>query len=120
MGAEQYDKLKSACVILLMHMLKWDHQPERRSRSWANSVAEQRDRIEVVLRRNPGLKSRIAEAVSDGYRIGRLRASTETDRPLKAFPQSCPYDWDTITQREIDFRRGVSLISSPEPPERGA
>ena len=33
-GNEQYDKLESALAVLLMHLLKWDRQPERRSRSW--------------------------------------------------------------------------------------
>ena len=41
MGAEQYDKLESALEVLLMHMLKWDHQPERRSRSWSLTIQEQ-------------------------------------------------------------------------------
>jgi hypothetical protein len=27
-------------------MLKWDYQPERRSRSWVNTIAEQRRRAE--------------------------------------------------------------------------
>ena len=31
-GNEQYDKLESALRVLLAHMLKWDHQPERRGR----------------------------------------------------------------------------------------
>ena len=32
-GNEQYDKLEALFVSILMHLLKWDHQP-RRSRSW--------------------------------------------------------------------------------------
>ncbi|RYE71367.1 MAG: DUF29 domain-containing protein, partial [Hyphomicrobiales bacterium] len=43
-GAEQYDKLESAVVVVLVHMLKWDHQPERRSRSWTQSIDEHRIR----------------------------------------------------------------------------
>ena len=31
-GRNEYDKLESALRVLLTHMLKWDHQPERRSR----------------------------------------------------------------------------------------
>ena len=33
LGSEQLHKLTSAYRIILTHMLKWDHQPERRSRS---------------------------------------------------------------------------------------
>src|SRR4051812_38578049 len=41
-GNEQYDKLESALRIILIHLLKWDHQRERRSRSWQLSIAVQR------------------------------------------------------------------------------
>src|SRR5687768_6863980 len=73
-GSEQYDKLESALRVLLTHMLKWDHQPERRSRSWEASILVQRDRIEQQLRKNPSLKARRVEAVTDAYRRARFRA----------------------------------------------
>src|SRR5947209_10080440 len=34
-GREQFTKLESAQSVLMLHMLKWDHQPGLRSRSWA-------------------------------------------------------------------------------------
>src|ERR1700733_6532712 len=52
-GEEQYDKLESALRVLMLHLLKWDHQPERRSRSWTASVREQRRRVLRQLRKNP-------------------------------------------------------------------
>jgi hypothetical protein len=100
-GSNEYDKLESALRVLLMHMLKWDYQPERRSRSWANTIAEQRLRVEKQLRKNPSLKSRLPEAVTDGYPQGRLAASGETDTELAVFPEECPYDWDSILKREF-------------------
>ena len=99
MGNEQYDKLESALAVLLMHMLKWDHQPERRSRSWENAIAEQRRRIGRVLKKNPGLKPHIAEAIADGYLDGRGRASSQIDMPLTRMPAECPYSWDEILLR---------------------
>ena len=104
-GAEQYDKLESALEILLMHMLKWDHQPERRGRSWSLTIHEQRLRAEKQLRKNPGLKSRLDEAVTDGFRLGRVRAAREMKVPLDSLPESCPYDWDAIMHRQFDADR---------------
>jgi hypothetical protein len=98
-GRNEYDKLESALSVLLMHMLKWEHQPEKRTRSWENTMLEQRDRVERQMRDNPSLRSRTKEAVRDGYRSGRLRASGETDIDLKLFPDACPYDWDIILNR---------------------
>jgi hypothetical protein len=100
-GAEQYDKLESAVTVLIAHLLKWDHQPERRSRSWALTIEEQRLRIAKQLRKNPSLKARLAEALEDGFRLGRVKAAREMKRELKSLPSLCPYAWDTIMDRDV-------------------
>jgi hypothetical protein len=101
LGREQFDKLESALRVLLMHMLKWDYQPERRGRSWMLSIEAQRVRVERVLDTNPGLKPRISEAVMHGYRLARLEATQETGLDKRTFPDQCPYNWDDITKREF-------------------
>jgi hypothetical protein len=100
-GRNEYDKLESALTVLLAHMLKWDYQPIKRSRSWENTILEQRDRVGQQFADNPSLKARREEALKDGYRRGRLRASGETDIELDQFPEVCPYDWDAIMKREF-------------------
>jgi hypothetical protein len=102
-GHDQYDKLERALGILMMHLLKWDHQPTHRSRSWVNTVHEQRKRIARVLRKNPSLKSRIPEATEEGYEDARDSAAAETGLAKKLFPKACPYDWSAITARIIEF-----------------
>ena len=49
-GLSEYHRLQSAIEVVLLHMLKWDVQPERRSRSWSLSIAEQRVRVVLQLR----------------------------------------------------------------------
>ena len=108
-GAE-YDKLESALRVLMLHLLKWDHQPTHRSRSWLLSVHEQRKRVARVLRKNPSLKPRIPEATAEGYEDARDDAVFETGLARTAFPQECPYDWSEITTRLIEF----GDVRSPE------
>ena len=48
-GEEQYDKLESAFCVLMLHLLKWGHQPAMRSRSWTLTIREQRRRAERQL-----------------------------------------------------------------------
>lgn len=103
LGSNEYDKLESALRVLLSHMLKWDHQPERRSRSWENTIDEQRHRAERQLRKNPSLKSELGEAVEEAFGSARREASTEMDRDLHSLPVDCPYDWEAIMNRQ--FRR---------------
>lgn len=99
LGKSQFASLVSALRIVLLHMLKFDHQPERRSRSWAVSIATHRDQAVEELDESPGLKSRLDEAVTKAYRRARLEASGETGLPLKLFPESCPYPLDEIMNR---------------------
>jgi hypothetical protein len=99
LGREQFNKLESALRVLLLHILKWDHQPERRSRSWVLSIRQQRLEIEDVLGDNPGLRPRIAEAVARAYRKARIETAKETGIELDTFPETCPYSFDQITTR---------------------
>ncbi len=100
-GEEQYDKLESALRILMLHLLKWDCHPDRRSRSWTASVREQRRRVLRQLRRNPGLKSRLDEALLEAYEDARDEASGETGLPLDTFPAARPYEYAELMERPV-------------------
>ena len=100
LGRTEFSRLASALRVLLLHMLKWDHQPRKRTRSWAVSIAAQRIEIEDVLTDNPGLKPRLAEAMARGYRQARTLAAHETGLPEGKFPAKCPYSHEDITSRE--------------------
>ncbi len=90
----------SAIRLVLLHMLKWDYQPEYRTRSWQSSIAVQRVRIALEIEDNPSYVGRIEEAVAKAYRLARTQGSDETELYLKTFPETCPYDWAEITTRE--------------------
>jgi hypothetical protein len=100
-GEEQYLRLESALRVLLHHVLKWDHQPAARSRSWAITVREQRRRVERQLRKNPGLKGRLDEALADAYQDARDEAARETGLPTRTFPADSPYAFAEIIERPI-------------------
>ena len=52
-----YEALESELSRVLQHLLKWDQQSERRSRSWAQTIQEHRRRVVRRLIRSPSLKS---------------------------------------------------------------
>lgn len=103
LGREQFSKLASALRVLMMHMLKWDHQPEKRSRSWLSSIVVQRGEFIDVLAENPGLKPRFAEAVERAYRRARSEAAAETGLKIGVFPAECPYTLQDLTTRPFDL-----------------
>jgi hypothetical protein len=100
-GEEQYDKLESALRILMLHLLKWDNLPDRRMRSWTASVREHRRRILRQLRKNPGLESRLDEALGEAYEDARDEASGETGLPLDNFPATRLYEFQELMERPV-------------------
>jgi hypothetical protein len=101
LGREQFNKLESALRILMLHRLKWDHQPTLRSRSWILPIETQRVDLDNVLSDNSGLKRRIAEAIVRAYRRARIEAANETGLEKNEFPELCPYAWNDFVAREF-------------------
>ena len=97
-GEGKYYRLENALRILLQHLLKWEHQAAARSRSWALAIREQRRRAARQLRKNPGLKSRLEEALGDAYEDARDGAAMETGLPTRTFPEALPYSWAQVME----------------------
>src|SRR5713101_3323354 len=94
LGREQFNKLESALRVLMLHMLKWDHQQALRSRSGILSFEAQRAEIDDIIGDNPGLRPRINEAIARAYRKARIEAAQETGLEEEQFHHTCPYDWN--------------------------
>lgn len=104
LGRAEFNSLVSVLRVLTMHLLKWDHQPDKRSRSWALTIASQRLELADLLKDSPSLKPRFGEALERAYCRARLEASRETGLEPSVFPETCPYDLAAITAREIALR----------------
>jgi hypothetical protein len=98
-GEEQNHRLESARRAAMLHLLKWDHQPERRSRSWTLTILEQRRHTLRQFQKNPGLKSRLEEALVTAYDDARGEAAGETGPPMRLFPTTRPFDYAEIMER---------------------
>jgi hypothetical protein len=99
LGREQFNKLVSTLRVLMRHMLKWDYQPQKRSRSWAASIKVQRKHLAHVLLDNPGLRPRITEAMQRAYDLALSEAAKETGLEEEVFPETCPYSFEDVTER---------------------
>ena len=91
MGGSQRRELKHRLEILLMHMLKWDAQPRRRSRSWQSTIVDQRARIEDLLEQSPSLRHGLEEVAQRAFAVAARRAAIETGLRRSAFPAALPY-----------------------------
>ena len=94
MGRREKRELESRLEVLLMHLLKWQFQPNLRSRSWQLTIKEQRLRLEKLLKENPSLKAILAEHVISAYALAIISAEKETG--LDTFPEICPYKAEQV------------------------
>ncbi len=91
MGRSDRRALESSYRLLIAHLLKWQLQPQIRSRSWAVTILRERSNIEEQEKRNPSLKAQAELIVQEGYRAARKEAMLETGLAKEAFPAECPY-----------------------------
>jgi hypothetical protein len=91
LGKSLERELYSRLSVLLAHLLKWQIQPSLRGNSWALTIAHQRFELGRLLRKNPGLKAKIAGEFGDAYRAARLLAARETGFDLELLPEHCPF-----------------------------
>ena len=55
--------LKSQLVRLMLHIIKWQSQPEKRSRSWLASIKDARDEIADIQEETPSLNNAVIESL---------------------------------------------------------
>jgi hypothetical protein len=94
MGRTEKRALESRLEVLIMHLLKWQYQPNLRSRSWQLTVREQRLRVQTLLEDNPSLQPYLCQRLDKIYRIAVIAAERETG--LNLFPDTCPYEIQQI------------------------
>lgn len=101
MGSEQLHALRSSYRVLVVHLLTWQFQPQRRSRSWTMTIDRERDDTEDREETNRALRKRASQIVEYVYPKAVRRAARETGLARDAFPAECPY---TIEQlRDPDW-----------------
>lgn len=91
MGRSEYRAVASHMGVLLLHLLKWEYQPEHRSSSWRGSIFNARRAIAKRSQESPSLRRRLAEAMAEEYSDARYNAANETGLPEGAFPADCAY-----------------------------
>ncbi|MEQ9235681.1 DUF29 domain-containing protein [Coleofasciculus sp. E2-BRE-01] len=98
LGKQQRQELRNRLTVLIGHLLKWEYQPQRRSRSWLATIRVQRRDTLELLKDNPSLKPYLEDALVLAYENGRDLAMGETDLPEQTFSQTCPYSLAEILE----------------------
>ena len=56
-GKSEKRELSSRMAVLLSHLLKWEYQADRRSKSWPSTIGDKRKRIALALKATPSLRA---------------------------------------------------------------
>ena len=94
MGNSQKQSLESNLKILLMHLLKYKYQADKRTNSWRYTIVEHRQRIRKAFKNSPSLRRHFLQEFADVYLDAKQLAVAETGLSPNIFPIECPFTTD--------------------------
>jgi hypothetical protein len=95
LGNRHRDAIASQLTRLLMHLLKYQYQPENHSTSWQVSIREARKQIRRLQRKHPSLGSYLTSVFEECYQDAREDAADEMGLSLSTFPETSPFNLQT-------------------------
>jgi hypothetical protein len=101
LSKRERDSLLSSLRLIIHHLLKWDYQPQLRSRSWLVTVQRERSNVADYLADSPSLKKYMTDEHLDKiYKKARLYAIAETGLDM---PDVCPYTVGDVVNRNLQI-----------------
>ncbi|MES2318697.1 MAG: DUF29 domain-containing protein [Pseudomonadota bacterium] len=100
-GKSEMRELESRLGVLIGHLLKWQFQPEKRSKSWIDTIDVQRMRVADRLRRTPSLKHLLVDEtwLQETWHDGLSIAQKETG--LHSLPRKPLWTVDQLLDAEF-------------------
>ncbi|WP_341527451.1 DUF29 domain-containing protein [Nostoc sp. UHCC 0302] len=100
LGKSERRGITSQLTRLLLHLLKWQYQPQRRSDSWLDSITDARTQIDLALKDSPSLKGYPIEQLEESYQRARRQAVKQTGMLISVFPEECTYSLELILDED--------------------
>ena len=106
MAGNERRALGSRLQGLLLHLLKWQFQPDKRrtGHSWEDSIVEARERLHDMLDDGGSLRHFVEPLLGRHYPRARRTAVRQTGLPRDTFPATCP--WTPEQVLDPDFWPG--------------
>lgn len=96
-GKSEQRELASRMTVLLAHLLKWQFQPARRSKSWKYTLTTQRKEVAYVLGEAPSLRTKFNDQrwLEIVWAKAKSLAESETGLDVDTFPETCTWAIET-------------------------
>jgi hypothetical protein len=91
LGKSERRALASQVRNLLIHLLKYEFKPTKRSASWRLSIDNARAELDEILSESPSLGADLALTIERQYRRARAGVAVQTKLAVATFPETCPY-----------------------------
>ena len=91
--------LRSQLTRLMMHVIKWKTQPERRSHSWRATINSARREIEEIQEETPSLNRAVVESIWDKC-LKAAREDAEGEMGKK--PAVTKLTWKEVFEKEYE------------------
>ncbi len=99
LGRSERRALRSQLIRLMIDVIKWHTQPEKRSRSWIASIYNAREEITDIQEETPSLTdSVIRQMWEKSFRMAKRKAEGEMNRKVAISSLS----WEEIFQAHYD------------------
>ena len=85
---------------IMAHLLEQQYQPERASRSWADSIANGREELVDILEQSPSLRRTLPGLMTKNYPRALSQAARDTRLPTGSFPGRPPFSLAEVLGEE--------------------
>lgn len=100
-GKSEQRELASRMAVLLMHLLQWAFQPQKRSVSWTLTIKGQRRLLVRRIQKTPSLAPMLVDTewIEDIWVDAKAMAEKETGIDQGTLPEVCPWSMtDVLTE----------------------
>lgn len=92
--------LKSQLIRLMLHIIKWQSQPERRSLSWVADIKDAREEIADIQEETPSLNDNVIKELWDkAFIIANRDAQAEMSKKTAVAALS----WQEVFENDYDL-----------------
>jgi hypothetical protein len=99
-------EMRSHLLIIMIHVLKWKHQPQKRSWSWIKSIRHARFEIDEVQEETPSVTKKAIEF--EWEKVFKKAISLSADEMGMSRDEERKYNPEILTWQEV-FEKEYSL-----------
>jgi hypothetical protein len=110
MGRSEKRELLSRLAVLLVHLLKWQFQPVKRSKSWLHRLLAHQQDILDLLGESPSLRSELRQKIANAYEKAKFAAEDETGIDSAQFPPEGPFSFEQILEKDFFPEEKLSSV----------